>query len=141
VLQCVAVCCRTLFCGIQGSFKYIKDLRIKQARGGATHCNTLQTLQHICNTSATHARGAGAGFPLQHTATHCYTMQHTCSSSTQEALEQDFICLRAAARKLPFQPMLGGIYRTRSAPCACLSVNKYIFIYIQNNILHPAFYA
>jgi len=62
-----------------GSFKYIKDLRIKQARGGATHCNTLQTLQHICNTSATHASGAGAGFPLQHTASHCNNMQHTAT--------------------------------------------------------------
>jgi len=40
----------------------------------ATHCNTLQTLQHTANT-ATHI------IKLQHTATRCDTLQHTATHS------------------------------------------------------------
>jgi len=106
VLQCVAVCCSVLQCAaVKFVFKtFITGLSCSvlqccsELQCGMSHMtmrhvthDNMLSLMHMCHTAThlntstlTHLRDKHQPHTLQHTATHCNTLQHTVYGSTQQ---------------------------------------------------------
>jgi len=100
VLQCVAVCCSVLHvlqcvvlcCSVLQCVAMIDILA--KARGGISHCSTLNTLQHtatLCNT-------------LQHAATRCTHSATPCKILQHTATHINDILAKASGRTRQLEP-------------------------------------